>query len=514
MNKRIVPALLTLITISAITRAEVFLPGMQPKEAGIEFAKVSQCKMCHGGTKNGEADPYFSWQSGMMANAAKDPLYRAAVTISNQDVPGSGEFCIRCHAPRGWLEGRSTSADSSLLNREDLFGVSCDVCHKMMDPLSAEAASLIEHIPPGRGNAMMVADPKNMVRGPYGDGKGAMPHSTMKSDFHASSELCATCHDISNPIYADDINSQQPHTYSHLERTYSEWLLSDYAKEGQKQTCQSCHYKTIEGGGQASRFGSLHRDHFVQHGPIGGSTWIQDVIWDLWDGQDLNREALDLGKKRALELLKTSAKLELNGTTLKITNLTGHKLPTGYSEARRMWINIKYLGSKGETIKEVGTYGQKKDTIFGKEVEVPDLLDPEETVVYEIKPGFSEAAAKKYAKEPGPSFHFVLNDIICKDNRIPPKGFNNAAFAKHLSQPIGAEYADGQYWDDVELDPPPGCKKVSATLMFQSTTWDYIKFLAEENETDDWGTRLYASWQKTGQCPPVAIAEIEKDIDK
>jgi hypothetical protein len=40
-------SILALISNAAI--AEVFLPGMQPKEAGIEFVKVQQCRMCHSG---------------------------------------------------------------------------------------------------------------------------------------------------------------------------------------------------------------------------------------------------------------------------------------------------------------------------------------------------------------------------------------------------------------------------------------------------------------------------------
>ena len=215
-----------------IVPAEVFLPGMQPKEAGIEFAKVQQCKMCHGGTKNGDADPFFSWQGGMMANAAKDPIFRATLAIAEQDVPGVGEFCFRCHTPRGWLEGRSTPSDGSALNTEDMYGVSCDICHRLVDPQSERARQLIEHVPPGYGNAMMVADPENVVRGPYGDSKGAMPHNTEKSEYHASSKLCATCHNISNPLLADDVKTQPPYMFGHIERTYSEWVLSDFAKRG------------------------------------------------------------------------------------------------------------------------------------------------------------------------------------------------------------------------------------------------------------------------------------------
>jgi hypothetical protein len=497
--------------------AEVFLPGMQPEEAGIEFVKVQQCKMCHSGTSNGSADPFLSWQSGMMSQAARDPVFRASLTIANQDIEGVGEFCWRCHAPRGWLEDRSTPADGSALNQEDMYGVSCDVCHRLIDPLSSEARKLIKDVPPGYGNAMMVADPANTVRGPYSDSKGAMPHNTMKSEYHASSNLCATCHNISNPLQAEDVKTQSPHMFGHIERTYSEWVLSDFAKQGREGSCQSCHYEQVDGGGQASRFGSLHRPYFVQHGPVGGSIWVQDVTWLLWNGKDMDRKAVELGKEQALKLLKTAASLSLTSTrqgqaVLRVTNLTGHKLPSGYPEGRRMWVNVKFFNSSGRLLKEIGKYGNKKDTILGKSIEAPTLLDPEQTRVYECLPAISEAQAKKYGKKPGKSFHFVLNDIIAKDNRIPPKGFNNKAFAEHLSAPVGAVYADGQYWDDVQLELPSGCKKIVANLMYQSVSWEYLKFLAEENRTDNWGKRLYEGWDKTGKCEPVVIAEIEKSL--
>ncbi|MHC4881727.1 MAG: hypothetical protein ACYTCV_03915 [Planctomycetota bacterium] len=502
---------------AVLSVAEVFLPGMQPKEAGIEFAKVQQCKMCHGGTKNGDADPFFSWQGGMMAQAAKDPIFRATLAIAEQDVPGVGEFCFRCHTPRGWLEGRSTPSDGSALNREDMYGVSCDICHRLIDPLSEKSRQLIEHIPPGYGNAMMVADPENVVRGPYGDSKGAMPHNTEKSEYHASSKLCATCHNISNPLLAEDVKTQPPYAFGHVERTYSEWLLSDFAKRGKEGTCQSCHYEQVDGGGQASRFGNLHRDYFVKHGPVGGSTWVQDVTWLLWNGQDMDKKAFEASKKRALALLKTAARLDLSKTSdqrakLRVTNLTGHKLPSGYPEGRRMWVNAQFYDADGLILKEIGKYGEIEDQIFGEAVKAPTIVNPEETTVYECLPGISPKQAKKFNKTPGKSFHFVLNDIITKDNRIPPEGFKNAAFKEHLSAPVGATYVDGQYWDDIELDLPEKCVKVQVRLMYQSASWEYIKFLAEENRTNDWGKRLYGAWQQTGKCEPVVMASIAKEI--
>ena len=507
-----------LALISSIAVAEIFLPGMQPKEAGIEFAKVQQCRMCHSGTKNKDADPFVSWQSGIMSLSAKDPIFRAALAIANQDIKGIGEFCLRCHAPRAWLEGRSTPADGSALNTEDLYGISCTVCHSYIDPLSAEAAKIVKDVPPGYGNAMMVSDPQNVVRGPYGDGEGAMPHEVLKSPFHASSNLCGVCHNISNPLLAEDVKKQPPYLFGHIQRTYSEWLLSDFVKRGRDGTCQSCHYRPVEGGGQASKYGNSHRDYFVMHGPVGGSTWIQDAAWLIWDGKDMDRQSLDLGKRRATQLLQEAVSLDIRFSkpghaSLRITNKTGHKLPSGYEEGRRMWVNTVFLDSSGKVLKEIGKYAEKDDTIFGQSVKAPTLLDPEQTRVYEILFGISEAQSKKYNAKPGKSFHTVLNDTIVKDNRIPPEGFNNTTFREHLSQPVGAMYADGQYWDEVELDLPEGCKKLIVSLIYQSVSWEYLKFLAEEDETDDWGKRIYDAWTKTGKCQPTVIAKIEKTVE-
>lgn len=231
----------------------------------------------------------------------------------------------------------------------------------------------------------------------------------------------------------------------------------------------------------------------------------------------MDRKAVELGKQRAMELLKTAASLSLTSTrqgraVLRVTNLTGHKLPSGYPEGRRMWVNVKFFNSSGRLLKEIGKSGNKKDTILGKAIEAPTLLDPEQTRVYECLPAISETQAKKYGKKPGKSFHFVLNDIIAKDNRIPPKGFNNSAFKEHLSAPVGAVYADGQHWDDVQFELPSGCKRIVVNLMYQSVSWEYLRFLVEENRTDDWGKRLYEGWNRTGKCEPVVIAEIEKSL--
>lgn len=499
--------------------AEVFLPGTQPGEANIRIAKVKLCKTCHSRTGNGESDPYQSWRGGMMSQAARDPVYLAALAIANQDVEGVGEFCIRCHAPAAWLEGRSKKPDASGLTDEDLGGgVSCDACHRLVDPAASEAKGMVKDLPPGPGSAMMVVDPGKVARGPYEESRKVNTHKAIHSPFHASSSLCGTCHDVSNPLAATDTKTQPPHTYGIIERTYSEWLLSDYAKEEGGRTCQSCHYPVVEGGGKAARQSSApHRDHFVQHGPVGGSTWVQDAIADIWQVGDEERKALAWGKAKAIKLLRTSAKMEItfpekNRAALRVKNLTGHKLPTGYTEGRRAWVNVKFLDANGKILKQLGEYGEREAKLAGKTLEVLDLLNPGSTRVYECLPGLTENQAKKYGKKAGKSFHFVLNDVIMKDSRIPPKGFNNEAFRKRGCEPVGVNYADGQYWDDFELEIPKGCKRIDASLLYESVTWDYVRFLFEENRTNEWGQKLFDAWKKHGQSPPAVMAAVSVDV--
>jgi len=153
---------------NSLPRPEFYMPGMQPKEAGIDLGEVATCRKCHADTKNDLAnDPDFSWEGGMMAQAARDPVFRAALAVANQDIAGVGEFCIRCHSPRAWLAGRSTAPDGSSLDREDLNGVSCVVCHRLVDPRSPAGQAMVKQAPPGIGNGMYVADPQIVERGPY-----------------------------------------------------------------------------------------------------------------------------------------------------------------------------------------------------------------------------------------------------------------------------------------------------------------------------------------------------------
>ena len=170
-----------------------------------------------------------------------------------------------------------------------------------------------------------------------------------------------------------------------------------------------------------------------------------------------------------------------------------------------MWLNAKFLDANGAVISESGQYDFIEDTLKGSPVRVPTILSDLQLKVYETKPGLSEAWATQHSLAPGPSFHFVLNDVIYKDNRIPPRGFTNTAFESRNAEPVAYSYEDGQFWDDTPYQIPEGAVAVEVTLYYQTASWEYIKFLAEENRTNDWGDRLYDVWTQTGFSAPVAM---------
>jgi hypothetical protein len=206
-------------------------------------------------------------------------------------------------------------------------------------------------------------------------------------------------------------------------------------------------------------------------------------------------------------MIQKAATLQLTpeefGVTVRVINETGHKLPSGYPEGRRVWLNVQAYDPVGALVYESGAYD------FGTAV----LTHDDDAKVYEILPGLSPALAAALGQPEGKSFHFVLSDTVFFDNRIPPRGFTNAEFIEIQSPPVAYEYADGQYWDDTEYRLPDTADSVYVTLYYQTTTKEYVEFLRDANHTNSAGQDLYDAWVAQGKAPPVAIARDRIGVD-
>jgi hypothetical protein len=206
-------------------------------------------------------------------------------------------------------------------------------------------------------------------------------------------------------------------------------------------------------------------------------------------------------------MLQLAATLALTptpyGVDVRVTNETAHKLPSGYPEGRRIWLNVRATDAASQTVFESGHY----DASTG------ELTHDAQAKIYEIHPGLSPALAGAIGLPAGPSFHFVLNDTIYEDNRIPPRGFTNAAFEAIQSPPVGHAYADGQYWDDTPYTLPASSESVTVTLYYQTTTKEYVEFLRDANVTNGAGDTLYAEWVLHGKAAPVVMAQAKAAVE-
>lgn len=342
-------------------------------------------------------------------------------------------------------------------------------------------------------------------------------HQQLYSRYHKSKYFCATCHDVSNPALANlglsglpdqsggaNLISEQyaANRYFHVERTFSEFMLSAYAQQGGAATnpefsqitggiswaakCQDCHMRDVRGYGCNKAGVPLRPDGSTEHpnsglpahDMTGGNAWISYILGtldsslstydpvnlqilgkgpavltlDLNQGESpkVNGAALMAGAQRAKDQLHAAANIKnLNYTpstgqlSFRIQNNTPHKLISGFPEGRRMFINIKAF-TRSCLCYEANPYDSTAGTLRGlpNAANSPALTPSQvylDELVYEVHP-------KSDLTGENETFHFVLATDRYKDNRIPPKGFNAANAAERLCEPVWHGQKDLNYF--------------------------------------------------------------------
>ena len=355
------------------------------------------------------------------------------------------------------------------------------------------------------------------------------------------SRVCGSCHNIDNPLlswdsdrdqfWPNDMDAAAPSFEKGelfpLERTYDEWFNSDYNTEsgvvapkfagekadGTVSTCQDCHMPRTTG--RAANGGidrnCVNNGCLPEHELVGGNTWVpqilQDTRWRLSntnDATELNATVLSARSmlQRAATLTVT---LTTSGTdkiaTVRVTNDTGHKLPTGYPEGRRMWLNLKAYDESSVLLVESGRYTEATGEL------AYETEDGQKTKIYEVKQGITSQLATELNLPAGESFHFALNNTVLKDNRIPPRGYTQAAYNQPGMKPVGATYVDGQYWDDTQYILPEETERVVATLYYQTASKEYIDFLRTNGGAD--GVSLGILWDDSKSPPETMVVAFD-----
>ncbi len=542
----------------------------------------SDCASCHAGyDSQNHIEPWDTWAGSMMANASRDPIFWAALDVANNDVPGIGEFCLRCHSSKGWLEGRANSdegippvgeADGCSLSGQidqpgsDFTGLSCHLCHRMQvndtPPMGEETAYfengdfwLDDEVCDNAGMGDPLDEPCRS--GPYNYSGQPLPlHEWRYSTYHTSNDICGNCHNVTNPEKnLVDETGQDMGVRFPIERTFKEWQQSDFSDDQSASfaNCSSCHMPdaTADPVYASSRPTPNRTGDLPIHQFAGGNTWIPQVLKGEYPSLD-REDAFDATTAWTVDMLQNrSAEVEvtadpqavLGGTftaEVRVTNLSGHKLPTGYGEGRRMWLHLTAKDGADQVFWESGAW----DSDTGV------LSDDSQVKIYEVQQGIwnhngtgtcdVEDAAGNHL------FHFVLNNCVALDNRIPPLGFTPETapgVPDPETVPVNYTYPETSpgsgvlvNWDTTQysIPVPPGTVTpitVEGTLYYQTASKEYVEFLRDQavdnGFADDCldrsdplpagmsrGEYLYALWSDPayGRSPPVDMGTASAQV--
>ena len=225
--------------------------ALDPVPAGdnsnYQIRPPSECASCHPKQHN-------DWVNSPMAKAGFNTWVN---DIYNGDgtAGGTGGFvytrdsafassnpnseCASCHQPQGWIENPSSALDSNvnMPTASVQHGVSCDVCHKVAS--IDESKINFPGIFPGAVTFNRPNSGTQVQYGVLGDVNYSIP-SLMRGSYQPQmrAELCAACHQ-------DAADPNEDHSYTGVisERTYLEWLASDYANPNSANftDCVDCH---------------------------------------------------------------------------------------------------------------------------------------------------------------------------------------------------------------------------------------------------------------------------------
>ena len=499
------------------------------------FTHSDNCIACHNNLASSSGEDVSigtMWRATMMANSARDPYWQASVRRETIDHPAhSAEIqdeCASCHMPMPERVARDAGAkgevfshlpiakDQSDLQRLAGDGVSCTVCHQIKaDKLGTPEsfnANFVLNAPAGGtrtiyGNYDIDPGRKRIMRSVTGYQQEAAPHIKQ-------SELCASCHTLITQALGSD---GKVIGELHEQMNYQEWQHSDFNKE--QRSCQSCHMPSAPGPIRIASVLGDPRDTLARHVFVGGNAHMLRL---------LNRFRADLGVAASAAELEASARatvrqLQQDTATVSlseprvagnrlafdvgVTNLTGHKFPSGYP-SRRTWLHVTVRDARGGIVFESGAI-RDNGSIDGNdsdrdpatyEPHYDEITSADQVQIYE--PILGDSNGK-------PTTGLLTATQYLKDNRLLPRGFDKATAPADIAVAGGARQdADfGSGGDRVRYHVPvtgAGPYRVEVELRYQSIGYRWASNL--ESVKADEPARFVQYYQATVPGSSVVVA--------
>ena len=489
------------------------------------FAASGECANCHNSQVSSEGKSIAlanDWRSTMMANAARDPLWRAKVSVELKENPDFTavieQKCTSCHAPGGNFNAHHLGQgytfekmDSDIIG---LDGVQCTVCHQIAP---ASMGKFSGHLEIGE-NKIIWGQYANPFGGPMINATGYAPNH---SAHIKSSQLCGSCHTLLTQAILKDGSLSE--TFFVEQAIYHEWLNSSYSEEG--TACQSCHVPEVDGSVVISdRPPWLDgQKDFGQHHFVGANLFMNKIFSDHSEELEVNANAsqLDSTKNRTLRLLKNRSlqihleELSRNDQSLrvmlKLQNLSGHKLPSGYP-SRRMWVEFLAVDEFGDTLMHSGALkpnNQFEGDFEGYQEHHQLIAESSQVQIYELIMGDEDGAMTTK----------LLRAVYpLKDNRIPPRGFTNQHLSYDTVKIIGYAAVDpdfnrnegtqgsgsDQVTYEIKLNPESGAVKLTAKVYYQTISKKWLQDIFD-SETEE--SASFKAMYKSSNPEPTIMAE-------
>lgn len=481
------------------------------------------CATCHSNASGAtamrdsagrEIGPVNLWRASMMANAFRDPYFRAVLAAEINHHPNLAaevqDTCLTCHAPQAAYEAHQTGAKQTLAElyagntpraQIGIDGISCTLCHQI------EATNLGT---PASFTAKFIINPNKAAYGPHSNvftnPMVANSGYTPTYGAHVSeSSICGSCHTLHTIVL--DQNSNPTGGKFPEQVPYFEWRNSAYNTEGpnpgpQAASCQDCHMPTTSQDGVVINTRIARRpvgddyppiaprQPYGRHSMVGGNTLVLSILRD--QAAELRPSATTAEFNQLIDrtrhiLENNTANVHINGLAytggalqfdVDVTNLTGHKLPTSYP-SRRAWLRVRVRNAQGAVVwqsGEVNASGQLVDATgapLASEAAGGPILPHHNLINSSSQVQVYEAV---HADVQGnPTFTLLYANSYYKDNRLLPLGWSATHPDIADMFPVGvagdADFTGGSDRVRFELAGlPAGSYQVEATLLFQTVS--------------------------------------------
>jgi|GEM_PF-1331604 len=385
------------------------------------------------------------------------------------------------------------------------------------------------------------------------------PNSPPGKAFIQTSEFCGACHKVTIPI----LNHGMPE-----QRTYTEWKYSAYSAGAEAKTCQDCHMPRLSHEYSDAVTGSFNSDPYGEpggwpysktrtntavHKLAGANRDLPMIMKELYPEVDIevggegaggfwvgtgndprifpgmlsNRDSMwDRNQRNTEIMMQDGVDVEIsqaptlvdatNGiweVKVKVINNTGHRVPSGYPDGRRLWINLAVKDGNGKVVYQSGYYDSATATLHtdaspqaGLQLAQSPVIDATATgsnavMIYQRITG---ACNNDDVTACTPSLD-VLNDFILFDNRIPPRGFDYSKYRQsgvkfwnydpatfvpyeeyNSATGQSTRYPNGRNWDEVTYRftaDPSATLSVRAEALWQTHTREFMEHLRENDNS-------------------------------